>query len=140
MTEEEIRQRNEERCAKLDAVSRRNMEKCAAFIARMIEKYGREVLAEIEEEERQAERVSAPTTALAIFCCKVLRKKSRSVRIWLMALTVISCSRSSFTVRLVQLFSAEIGSNRLMQRQTMDFSRTMLPLEIGASSALVVYS
>lgn len=140
MTEEEIRQRNEERRAKLDAVSRRNMEKCAAFIARMIEKYGREVLAEIEEEERQTERVSAPTTALAIFCCKVLRKKSRSVRIWLMALTVISCSRSSFTVRLVQLFSAEIGSNRLMQRQTMDFSRTMLPLEIGASSALVVYS
>ena len=37
MTEEEIRQRNEERRAKLDAVSRRNMEKCAAFIARMIE-------------------------------------------------------------------------------------------------------
>ena len=54
MTEEEIRQINEERRAKLDAVSRRNMEKCAAFIARMIEKYGREVLAEIEEEERQA--------------------------------------------------------------------------------------
>lgn len=54
MTEEEIRQRNEERRAKLDAVSRRNMEKCAAFIVRMIEKYGREVLAEIEEEERQA--------------------------------------------------------------------------------------
>lgn len=34
MTEEEIRQRNEERRAKLDAVSRRNMEKCAVFIAR----------------------------------------------------------------------------------------------------------
>lgn len=51
MTEEEIRQRNEERRAKLDAVSRRNMEKCAAFIARMIEKYGREVLAEIEEDD-----------------------------------------------------------------------------------------
>ena len=50
MTEEEIRKRNEERRAKLDDVSRRNMEKCAAFI----EKYGREVLAEIEEEERQA--------------------------------------------------------------------------------------
>ena len=30
------------------------MEKCAAFIVRMIEKYGREVLAEIEEEERRA--------------------------------------------------------------------------------------
>lgn len=54
MTEEEIKKRNEERRAKLDDVSRRNMEKCAAFIARMIEKYGREVLAEIEEEERQA--------------------------------------------------------------------------------------
>lgn len=51
MTEEEIRQRNEERRAKLDAVSRRNMEKCAAFIARMIEKYGREVLVEIEEDD-----------------------------------------------------------------------------------------
>lgn len=54
MTEDEIRQRNMERRAKLDEVSRRNMEKCAAFIARMIEKYGREVLAEIEEKERQA--------------------------------------------------------------------------------------
>ena len=30
------------------------MEKCAVFIARTNEKYGREVLAEIEEEERQA--------------------------------------------------------------------------------------
>ncbi|MCI5759252.1 MAG: hypothetical protein MR218_04255 [Eubacterium sp.] len=27
------------------------MEKCAAFIAQMIEKYGREVLAEIEEDD-----------------------------------------------------------------------------------------
>ncbi len=53
MTEEEMRQRNEERRAKLDKVSRRNMEKCAAFIARMIEKYGREVLTEIEEKEQQ---------------------------------------------------------------------------------------
>lgn len=51
MTEEEIRQRNEERRAKLDAVSRRNMEKCAAFIAQMIEKCGREVLAETEEDD-----------------------------------------------------------------------------------------
>ena len=53
MTEEEIRMRNEERRAKLDAVSRRNMEKCAAFIAKMIRKYGPEVLAEIEAEEKQ---------------------------------------------------------------------------------------
>ena len=52
MTEEEIRQRDLSRRAKLDDVSRRNMEKCAAFIARMIEKYGREVLAEIEAEEQ----------------------------------------------------------------------------------------
>lgn len=52
MTEEEIRQRDLERREKLDAVSRRNMEKCAAFIARMIEKYGREVLAEIQGEEK----------------------------------------------------------------------------------------
>jgi len=33
-------------------VSRRNMEKCAAFIAKMIRKYGPEVLAEIEAEEK----------------------------------------------------------------------------------------
>ena len=52
--EEEIRQKNEERCAKLDAVSCRNMEKCAVFIAQMVEKYGREVLTEIEEEKWQA--------------------------------------------------------------------------------------
>ena len=54
MTEEEIRKRDLARRAKLDGVSRRNMEKCAAFIARMIEKYGREVLAEIEAEEKAA--------------------------------------------------------------------------------------
>ena len=53
MTEDEIRVRNEERRAKLDAVSRRNMEKCAAFIAKMIRKYGPEVLAEIEAEEKE---------------------------------------------------------------------------------------
>lgn len=52
MTEDEIRARNEARRAKLDGVSRRNMEKCAAFIAKMIRKYGPEVLAEIEAEER----------------------------------------------------------------------------------------
>ena len=52
MTEKEIRERDLARRAKLDDVSRRNMEKCAAFIARMIEKSGREVLSEIEAEER----------------------------------------------------------------------------------------
>lgn len=57
MTEEEIRQRDLARHAKLDDVNRRNMEKCAAFIARMIEKYGREVLAEIEAEEQAVAEV-----------------------------------------------------------------------------------
>ena len=44
------REELEARRSKLDAVSR-NMERCAAFIAKMINKYGREVLAEIEAEE-----------------------------------------------------------------------------------------
>lgn len=38
----------------MDRVSRRNMEICASFLARMIEKYGQEVLAEIEEEEKNS--------------------------------------------------------------------------------------
>ena len=33
-----------------------NMERCANFLVRMIDKYGEDVLAEIEEEERQKER------------------------------------------------------------------------------------
>ena len=45
------REELEARRSRLDAVSRRNMERCAAFIAKMINKYGREVLAEIEAEE-----------------------------------------------------------------------------------------
>ena len=35
----------------LDRISLCNMERCASFLARMIEKYGDEVLAEIEAEE-----------------------------------------------------------------------------------------
>lgn len=58
MMEDEIRARNEERRAQLDAVSRRNMEKCAAFIAKMIRKYGHEVLAEIEAEEKEKQASS----------------------------------------------------------------------------------
>lgn len=58
MMEDKIRARNEERRAKLDAVSRRNMEKCAAFIAKMIRKYGPEVLAEIEAEEKEKQAAS----------------------------------------------------------------------------------
>lgn len=38
----------------LDRISLCNMERCASFLARMIEKYGDEVLAEIEEEEGTA--------------------------------------------------------------------------------------
>lgn len=33
----------------IDRTARINMEVCAAFVARMIQKYGQEVLAEIEE-------------------------------------------------------------------------------------------
>lgn len=36
----------------LDARLKANMERCANFLVRMIEKYGKEVLAEIEAEER----------------------------------------------------------------------------------------
>lgn len=36
----------------LDARSKANMERCANFLVRMIEKYGKEVLDEIEAEER----------------------------------------------------------------------------------------
>lgn len=35
-----------------DAVSRRNMKRAAEFMARMVQKYGKEVLAEIEAEEK----------------------------------------------------------------------------------------
>ena len=41
----------ESRRSKLDPVSKANMERCAEFIARMIMKYGKQVLAEIEAEE-----------------------------------------------------------------------------------------
>ena len=44
---------------KIDRTARINMEVCAAFVARMIQKYGQEVLAEleeIEEQERQCEQ------------------------------------------------------------------------------------
>lgn len=37
----------------LDPVARRNMERCAEFVARMIQKYGRKVLDEIEAEKEQ---------------------------------------------------------------------------------------
>jgi len=45
----------------LDARSKANMERCANFLVRMIEKYGKEVLAEIEAEE-QAEKESRNNT------------------------------------------------------------------------------
>ena len=38
----------------LDRISLCNMERCASFLAQMIEKYGDEVLAEIEAEESAA--------------------------------------------------------------------------------------
>lgn len=47
--------------SELDARSKANMERCANFLVRMIEKYGKEVLAEIEAEE-QAEKESRHST------------------------------------------------------------------------------
>ncbi len=45
-----------------DEQSRRNMERAAEFMARMIMKYGKKVLAEIEERERlEAEAQSKPS-------------------------------------------------------------------------------
>lgn len=38
-----------------------NMERCASFVAKMIEKYGRKVLAEIEAEERQKTQTEDPS-------------------------------------------------------------------------------
>jgi len=37
----------------MDKTAKLNMERCAEFMARMIEKYGKEVLAEIEAEEAE---------------------------------------------------------------------------------------
>ncbi len=41
------------RCGNPDWAERRNMERCAAFLVKMIEKYGEAVLAEIDAEEEQ---------------------------------------------------------------------------------------
>lgn len=43
----------EEKRAQLDPASRRNMEQCAEFIARMIKKYGKEVLQELDAKEKE---------------------------------------------------------------------------------------
>lgn len=39
-------------CNELNPKTRANMERCANFLVRMVEKYGKEVLAEIEAEEK----------------------------------------------------------------------------------------
>lgn len=53
----------ENRNAQLERISRQNKEKCAAFIVKMIEKYGKEVLEEIQKEEKKHETNSeTPTT------------------------------------------------------------------------------
>ena len=41
----------ENRNAQLERISRQNKEKCAAFIVKMIEKYGKEVLEEIQKDQ-----------------------------------------------------------------------------------------
>ncbi|MSS13801.1 hypothetical protein [Porcincola intestinalis] len=45
-----------------EVTGRRNKERCAAFISRMIEKYGKEVLAEIEKESVQTEQNGKKTS------------------------------------------------------------------------------
>lgn len=42
-----------------DAASRRNMMRAAEFMARMVQKYGKEVLAEIEAEEKAKAELEA---------------------------------------------------------------------------------
>jgi len=44
-----------------ERVSRRNKEKCVAFLVKMIEKYGKEVLEELQEKEETNNDM--PTTA-----------------------------------------------------------------------------
>ena len=51
----------ENRNAQLERISRQNKEKCATFIVRMIEKYGKEVLEEIQKEEKE-QSSETPTT------------------------------------------------------------------------------
>ena len=57
----------------LDRISLYNMEHCASFLARMIEKYGDEVLAEIEAEEEGAAGLGKQETDTAY---KVLESDS----------------------------------------------------------------
>ncbi len=45
----------------LDKVSKANMERCAEFMARMIIKYGKKVLEEIEAEEAAAKENASKT-------------------------------------------------------------------------------
>ena len=52
----------ENRNAQLERISRQNKEKCAAFIVKMIEKYGKEVLEEIQKEEKKHETNSETQT------------------------------------------------------------------------------
>lgn len=55
----------ENRSAEQERKSRQNKEKCVAFIVKMIEKYGKEVLEEIQEQEEekvQERNRETPTT------------------------------------------------------------------------------
>ena len=48
----------------MDDEQRRAMERCASFVARMIEKYGEEVLAELDAEEEKRSSEAAPDSSL----------------------------------------------------------------------------
>lgn len=51
----------ENRSVEQERMSRKNKEKCAAFMVKMIEKYGKELLKELEEKGHEASSES-PTT------------------------------------------------------------------------------
>jgi len=58
--------------------------------------------------------------ALARFSCICSMKELLSKRISFIALIEISLSSASFTVRFVQVVSADDGSSLVMQRHTID--------------------
>ena len=55
-----MKQKEENPYDKLDPTARANMERCANFLVRMVEKYGKEVLTEIEAEEQEALAAKPP--------------------------------------------------------------------------------
>ena len=80
------------------------------------------------------ERVSALTTALAILVCNCFREGAA-----LCQNLIDGCDRDFLQQELVNrpvgaVLSAEPGSRRLMQRQTMDLAAVVVPMNAPVSS------